>query len=83
MIVPRLKLQTYNEAQKVLVIQHPMLSFLLTRVYGATKSKKMQYDEEFLSHDIASGSDIMPCNKIDKTLVIYRFRNYIMTSIST
>ena len=41
MIVARLKLQTYNEAQKVLVIQHPMLSSLLTRVYGATKSKKM------------------------------------------
>ena len=75
MIVPKLKLQTYNEAQKVLVIQHPMLSSLLTRVYGATKSKKMQYDgKSFLSHDIASGSDIMPYNKIDKTLVVYRFR---------
>ena len=26
-----------------------------------------------LSHDLASGSDIMPCNKIDKPLVVYRF----------
>ena len=28
-----------------------------------------------LSHDVASGSDIMPCNKINKILVVYRFRN--------
>ena len=30
-----------------------------------------------LSHDVASVSDIMPCNKIDKSLVVYRFR-YVM-----
>ena len=24
----------------------------------------------FLSHDVAFGSDIMPCNKIDKPLVV-------------
>ena len=28
-----------------------------------------------LSHDVASGSDITPCNKIDKPLVVYIFRN--------
>ena len=27
----------------------------------------------FLSHDIASGSDVRPCNKIDKPQVVYRF----------
>ena len=27
----------------------------------------------FLSHDVASGSEIMPCNKIYKALVVYRF----------
>ena len=26
-----------------------------------------------LSHDVASGSDITPCNEIDKPLVVYRF----------
>ena len=26
-----------------------------------------------LSHDIASGSDITPCNKIHNPLVVYRF----------
>ena len=27
-----------------------------------------------LSYDVASGSEITPCNKIDKPLVAYRFR---------
>ena len=27
----------------------------------------------FLSYDVASGSDIRPCNKIDKSLVVYQF----------
>ena len=26
-----------------------------------------------LSNDVASGSQITPCNKIDKPLVVYRF----------
>ena len=26
------------------------------------------------SHDVASGSEIMPCIKIDKSLVVYRYR---------
>ena len=29
----------------------------------------------FLSHDVAFVSDITPCNKIDKPLVVYRFSN--------
>ena len=29
--------------------------------------------KQHLSHDRASGSDIAPCNKIDKPLVVYRF----------
>ena len=31
----------------------------------------------YLSHDIAFVSDILPCNKIDKPLVVYRFCNVI------
>ena len=27
----------------------------------------------YLSYDVASESEIMPCNKIDKPLVVYRF----------
>ena len=29
--------------------------------------------ESVLSYDVASGSEITPCNKIDKPLVVYRF----------
>ena len=39
--------------------------------------------EHYLSHDIASGSDITPCNKINKPLVVYRFSENVMTSILT
>ena len=34
-----------------------------------------------LSHDVVSGSDIMPCNKIDKPLVVYRFSGNVTASI--
>ena len=36
-----------------------------------------------LSYDEASGSEITPCNKIDKPLVVYRFTENVMTSITT
>ena len=36
-----------------------------------------------LSHDVASGSEIMPCNKIDKPLVVYRLTGNVMTSMTT
>ena len=35
-----------------------------------------------LSHDVAAGSEIKPCNKIDKPLVVYRFSGNVMTSIT-
>ena len=39
-----------------------------------------------LSYDVAPGSEITPCNKIDKPLVVYRFTGklnvaYIMTKL--
>ena len=36
-----------------------------------------------LSYDVASGSEITPCNKIDKPLVVYRFTGNVMTSKTT
>ena len=36
-----------------------------------------------LSHDVASGSEIIPCNKIDKPLVVYRLTGNVMTSMTT
>ena len=32
-----------------------------------------------LSYDVASGSEIMTCNKIDKPLVVYRFTGNVTT----
>ena len=37
----------------------------------------------YLSYEVASGSEITPCNKIDKPLVVYRFTGNVMTSITT
>ena len=36
-----------------------------------------------LSYAIVSGSEITPCNKIDKQLVVNRFSGNVMTSITT
>ena len=33
------------------------------------------------NYDVASGSEITPCNKICKPLVVYRFSGNVMTSI--
>ena len=37
----------------------------------------------YLSYDVAPGSDVPPCNEIDKPLVVYRFSGNVMTSIAT
>ena len=37
----------------------------------------------YLSYDVASGSEITPCNRIDKPLVVYRFTGNVTTSITT
>ena len=39
--------------------------------------------KRYLSYDVASRSEITPCNKIDKPLVVYRFMGKVMTSITT
>ena len=36
-----------------------------------------------LSYDVTPGNEIMPCNKIDKPLVVYRLTGNVMTSITT
>ena len=36
-----------------------------------------------LSYDVMSGSEITPCIKIDKPLVVYRFTGNVMMSITT
>ena len=36
-----------------------------------------------LSYDVVSESEVTPCNKIDKPLVVYRFTGNVMTSKTT
>ena len=36
-----------------------------------------------LSYDVATGSEITPCNKIDKPLEVYKIIGNVMTSITT
>ena len=38
--------------------------------------------QNIFSYDVASGSEITPCIKIDKPLVVYRFSGNVMTSIT-
>ena len=39
--------------------------------------------KKVLSYDVASVSEITPCNKMDKPLVVYRFTGNLMMSITT
>ena len=48
-----------------------------------TKAHAKFQKELVLSYDVASGSEITPCNKICKPLVVYRFSGNVMTSITT
>ena len=35
------------------------------------------------NYDVASGSEITPCNKIDRPVVVYRITGNVMTSVTT
>ena len=52
--------QTYDEVNKIL---------LLSNLFEMA----CRQQELNLSYDVASGSEITPCNKICKPLVVYRF----------
>ena len=56
-------------------IQQPNTQFSVTSDKQAGQTR--------LSYDVASMSEITPCNKIDKPLVVYRFTGNVMTSITT
>ena len=46
--------------------------WLLAKVFENIKLDRLHV---FLSHDVTSWSNITPCNKIDKPLVVFRFCN--------
>ena len=56
--------------------------FILMTTYFAIKNIK-GWDYTLSSYDVASGSEITPCNKMDKPLVVYRFTGNVITSITT
>ena len=49
---------------------------------GVTYIIWLNYLKSNLSYDVAFGSEITPCNKIDKPIVVYRFTGNVMTSIT-
>ena len=57
-------------------------SIRIQRVKGVCSFIKLNTVVLFLSYDVASGSEITPCNKIDKPLVVYRFTGNIMMSMT-
>ena len=46
-------------------------------------NKGLKVEDSLLSYDVAFGSEITPCNKMDKPRVVYRFTGKVMTSIKT
>ena len=62
---------TGSNFQKILYFFTPKIDFALAN--SADPDEMPHSVQIILSHDAASGSDIMPCNKIDKPLVVYRF----------
>ena len=52
--------------------------------YNRNKHHAFDLKQCILAYDVASRSEIVPCNKIiDKSLVVYRFLGNVMTSITT
>ena len=68
-------------------ILNPFMSFTFKKMQVIKISQMFPFlfiaTELYLSYDVASGSEITPCNKICKPLVVYRFSGNVMTSITT
>ena len=91
--------ETFYRRHKVPVTSCSEVKYVLKRVSfrskDCTKELKLECEDvnfedkksvdgkNDLSYDIASGSEITPCNKICKPLVVYRFSGNVMTSITT
>ena len=91
--------ETFYRRDKVPITRCSEVKYVLKRVSFRSKvctkelklecedvnfeDKKSVDGKNDLSYDIASGSEITPCNKICKPLVGYRFSGNVMTSITT
>ena len=73
-----------NFSLRIFVVSEGLMvdKFLLN--VSHSRNKVFFFQKEYLSYyDVASGSEITPCNKICKPLVVYRFSGNVMTSITT
>ena len=68
--------------KNMFTILHLNFLLILTEMHRM-RSDKHKGCNFSLSYDVASESEITPCNKIDKPLVVYRFTENVMTSITT
>ena len=66
-----------QEIPQLQIADRPMEPYCLLRQNRSSEK------EIYLSHDVVSESEITPCNKICKSLVVYRFTGNVMTSITT
>ena len=73
-----LETKQYNKNNSLRLERQPW------KKHAAYQTQNADPDQyHILSHDLASESDITPCNKIDKPLVDYSFLGNVMTSITT
>ena len=61
----------------------PSILSLFRNKFNKFNNTRARMLDSILSYDVASGSEITPCNKIDKPLVVYRFTGNVTTSITT
>ena len=82
-VVSSRKIDAFNHLATALhyFIEHTTTAIAVD--WGIRISNQQTIKQSWLSYDVASGSVITPCNKIDKPLVVYRFTGNVMTSITT
>ena len=76
----KLDIKRHSPTSSILYIPLSVHLVCLTNLLDA---KLLDVRYIHLSYDVASRSEITPCNKICKPLVVYRFTGNVMTSITT
>ena len=64
-------------------VVHNLVSFLVLQSSRGGRESCLLYFNCLSSYDVGSESEITPCNKIDKPLVVYRLTGNVMMAITT
>ena len=72
-----------NVVEFTILIKSKTGLFLLHCVCQGSTLYEVKLRKHILSYDVAYRSEITPCNKLDKPLLVYRFSGSVMTSITT